>query len=312
MKRRSKIIVSVSAGVLLGLAVAGWQLYQANFIGKERFDADFYAAAGPPGEFSVDGYAATLRKYVDAAGMVNYRQLADDHAELDAFLLAMARVSPELYQSWDADAQLAFWINAYNALTLKAIIDHYPIEAGLLSGLAHPDNSIRQIPGVWDKILFLVVGQRMTLDDIEHSILRGQASGRIGDYGEFDEPRIHVALVCAAMSCPSLRNEPFVGGALAAQLDDQAERMVSAPSKFRIDHEAGKVYLSSIFKWFGTDFVKRYAPAEGFGSGGDDAEKAVLHLISGYLPAADAEFLRTGTYAIEYLDYDWTLNEQAR
>ena len=311
MRRQSKIALSGLVVVMGLLAVLGGHLYRTQFTGQTQFDAGLYAAATTTqaAPFSYDDYAATLKSYVDDKGMVNYRKMKEYHKKLDDFLIAMARLDLKTYQSWDEQAKIAFWINAYNALTLKVIVDHYPIKAGLLSGLAHPANSIRQIPGVWDKIQFLVMGQKLTLNQIEHGIVRGQNKDLIEKYGRFYEPRIHVALVCAAMGCPWLRNEPFMGDRLDEQLDDQARRFFSNSTKFRIDRDAGKVHLSRIFKWFGEDFVKGHKPDAGVTSGGNDAEKAVLHFISGYLPTKDAGYLKTGEYKVKYLDYDWTLNE---
>ena len=300
MKRGIKITLGVGLALLVAISAVAYVAYR-EYVGTETFDESFYAAGAiHNSEFSYDSYAAALRKHVDDKGMVSYAALKETTAELHRFVRALAAVDTEMYEAWDEQAKIAFWINAYNALTLKVIIDHYPIKAGLISGLAYPTSSIRQIPGVWDKSLFLVMGQRMTLDQIEHETLRAR----------FNEPRIHVALVCAAMGCPPLRNEPFIGEKLDDQLDDQVKRFLTDPAKFRIDRDAGKVHLSSIFTWFGGDFVKTYKPAEGFASGGSDAEKAVLHFISNDLPAAEAEYLKTGNYKVEYLDYDWSLNEQ--
>ena len=312
MKRRVKIPLAVILALIV-LGGVGAYVARREFVGAESFDSDFYANAAttnPDAAFSYDPYAATLKAYVDDDGMVDYQGLKEDHKKLDEFLLAMARVDKATYDKWDEDAQVAFWTNAYNALTLKVIIDHYPIEAGLISGLAYPKNSIRQIPGVWEKIQWLVVGEKLTLDQIEHAILRGKRDEKFNEkFGSFNEPRIHVALVCAAMGCPELRREPYLGEKLDDQLDEQSRIFMNNPGKFRIDRDAGKVYLSSIFKWFGGDFVKTYLPEEGFGEH-SQAERAVLHYASEYLPDEDAAYLRKGDYAIEYLDYDWSLNEQ--
>ena len=313
MKRRTKIVLSASVVIVGLMAVLGWHLYQTEFAGQTQFDAGFYAAAATTTQaapFAYDDYSATLKAYVDNEGLVSYQKMKEGHQKLDNFLIAMARLDPKTYQSWDDKTKTAFWINAYNALTLKAIIDHYPIKAGLLSSLAYPANSIRQIPGVWDKIQFLVVGQKLTLNEIEHGILRGQNKDLVEKHGRFYEPRIHMALVCAALSCPQLRNEPFVGEKLDAQLDDQSKGSMTNAAKFRVDRDGAKVYLSSIFKWFGEDFVKGHKPEAAFASGGNDAEKAVLRFASAHLPTQDAEYLRTGKYKVEYLDYDWSLNEQ--
>jgi hypothetical protein len=313
MKRRSKIMLGVAIAVIGLLAVLTWYGHRAYFGGPMRFDSAIYSAAGtatPGAPFSYDDYAATLKAYVDDEGMVNYQKLKQDHKKLDEFLLAMARLDPKTYGAWDAKARIAFWVNAYNALTLRLILDNYPIKANALVELAFPTNSIQQIPGRWDKVQWLVMGQKLTLDQIEHGILRGQNQELGEKYGKFHEPRIHMALVCAAMSCPRLRNEPYTGAKLDEQLDDQAKEFMANPATFRIDRPAGKVYVSRIFgAWFGGDFVKAYGPKEGF-AGHSEAEKAYLNFCAKYVSTEDAQYLKDGTYAIETLDYDWSLNEQ--
>jgi len=249
--------------------------------------------------FSYDDYASTLGTYVDDNGMVDYKGLKANRGKLDTFAAALGALSPEVYNGWSDKEKIAFWINAYNALTLEAIIDRYPIKSSFVASLRFPKNSIRQIPGVWDELKFSVMGSEMTLDEIEHARLRRT----------FSEPRIHVALVCAAMGCPSLRNEPFTADRLDAQLDDQADRFLKDSEKFRIDRNKGKVHLSSIFKWFGDDFKSAYGTDTGF-TGHERAERAVLNFISERLIEPDADYLAKGEYKIEYLDYDWSLNEQ--
>ncbi len=290
--------------VVIGATVVAvcWLVYREFYGGPTRFDDSFYATTRSAGPFSYDDYAAAL-KYVDGNGMVNYAGLKADRARLDAFCRSMAAVDRKSFDKWDDSAKIAFWINAYNALTLKAIVDNYPIQAGLVSGLAFPSSSIRQIAGVWDKQQFLVLGKKMTLDQIEHKVLRT----------EFKEPRIHMAIVCAAMGCPPLRNEPFTGPKLDAQLDDQTRRFLAGKGRFRIDRSAGKVYLSRILSWFSGDFAAKYAPAtqaDKSPAGRDRNTQAVLNFVSRYLPDADAAYLREGRYGIEYLKYDWSLNEQ--
>lgn len=249
--------------------------------------------------FGYDDYAMVLRIYVDDRGMVNYQGLKADRKSLDAFTAAMEKLDPRVYDQWTGKEKVAFWINAYNALTLKVIVTHYPIQPSFLASLRFPKNSIRQISGVWDKLDFPVMGQKMTLDEIEHQTLRK----------EFNEPQIHMALVCAAMGCPPLRNEPYTGGKLEAQLDDQTRRFLRNPLKFRIDRSQERVYLSSIFKWFGEDFIKTYG-TDGKFAGHSLAERAVLNFVSQYLDEEERPYLATGKYSLEYLDYDWSLNEQ--
>ena len=233
--------------------------------------------------------------------MVNYGELKTHPENLNVFLSRAEGLEEGVYDGWTEKQKTAFWINMYNALTLKAIIDHYPIKSSWKASLAYPKNSIRQVPGVWDKMKFRVMGREMTLDNIEHDTLRKR----------FNEPRIHVALVCAAMGCPALRNEPYTEGKLDAQLDDQARRFLKDPEKLRIARDEGRIYLSSIFKWFGEDFIKTYGTDERF-SGKGKAERSVLNFIGNHLDENEKEYLITGKYSIKYLDYDWSLNEQQK
>ena len=178
MRLKSKIILGVLLLLVGFFAAGGWHLYRTEFAVGTQFDARLYARETKKnGSFTYDDYASTLKDYVDDKEMVAYQNMKEHHKELDAFLLAISQLELETYKSWDDRAKVAFWINAYNALTLKVIVDHYPIKAGLISGLVYPANSIRQIPGVWDKIQFLVIGQKMTLNEIEHGILRSQKKG---------------------------------------------------------------------------------------------------------------------------------------
>jgi hypothetical protein len=249
--------------------------------------------------FSYDDYALVLRTYVNPQGLVNYKELKANRASLDAFATALENLDPQVYSQWTNKEKVAFWLNAYNALTLEAIIAHYPIQPSFFASLRFPQNSIRQIPGVWDKLRFAVMGQKMTLDEIEHQTLRK----------EFNEPRIHMALVCAALGCPPLRNEPYTGSELDAQLDDQTRRFLQNALQFRVDQDEGQVYLSPIFQWFGQDFVPVYS-TDGKFAGYGETEGAVLSFVSRYLGEEERHYLGTGKYDLEYLDYDWSLNEQ--
>lgn len=249
--------------------------------------------------FDYSHYADAL-KYVDATGMVNYGELKKNRENnLDLYVKALADLKVKTYESWSKKEQLAFWINAYNGLTLKVIIDHYPIESSLLKSISYPKNSIRQISGAWDKIKHNAMGKELVLDGIEHKILRKY----------FDEPRIHMALVCAAMGCPPLRNDPYTAEKVDKQLDDQTEKFLSHPKKFKIDKEGGTVYLSSIFNWFGKDFLKKYGTDKEF-KNQDAVQRAVLNFISSYLGEDERKYLKEKEYSLSYFSYDWTLNEQ--
>lgn len=246
-----------------------------------------------------DDYAAVLKKHVDDAGMVNYKSLKAKPEKLKTFIAAVGKLDPNSYDKWNNKEKIAFWLNAYNAFTLQAIIDNYPIKSSFLKSMYYPKNSIRQISGVWDKITFKVMGRLYTLKHMEHKILRK----------EFDEPRIHMALVCAAMGCPPLRNKPYIGLKLDAQLDDQSRRFLTNTQKFRIDRKNKRVYLSPIFKWFKKDFVHKYSSKKNTA-----AQKrkisVVLRFITSHLEKADSDYILDGAFKIKYLKYDWSLNEQ--
>lgn len=283
--------------MLLG---AGWVAYcflPAPFT-REVQKVEAVAAAAQT-EFSDQAYATILDRYVNHDGLVDYQGLKHDRERLDSFVVTLGSLSPQVYDQWSKQRKIAFWINAYNALTLKAIVDHYPIRPSFFRSLVYPENSIRQIAGVWDQLRFRVMGEMLTLDEIEHQILRKR----------FYEPRIHAALVCAAMGCPPLRREAFIGEGLDDQLEEQSRRFLSSPGGLRIDRTANQVYISSIFQWYGRDFVKGYGGSANFEKFGE-IEGAVLNFISRHLSSSDREFLIGGGYSVRHLDYDWSLNEQ--
>ena len=183
------------------------------------------------GGFNYNDYAAVLKSYVDDAGMVNYKNLKADSEKLGTFVTSMSKLDPNSFNKWRKKEKIAFWLNAYNAFTLKVIIDNYPIKPSFFKSRYYPKNSIRQIKGVWDKVRFNVMGRDLTLGHMEHEILRKK----------FDEPRIHMAMVCAAMGCPPLLNKPYTGQRLNEQLDGRTRRFVSNSAKFNIDRHKYKL-----------------------------------------------------------------------
>lgn len=237
--------------------------------------------------FNYQDYASILSSYVDDRGLVNYSELQANRKFLDSFNESIAQVDSRTYESWSESEQLAFLINAYNSLTLQSIIDQEPLK-----------KSIRDIPGVWKSRKFQIAGNLKTLDNIEHDTIRK----------DFDEPKIHVALVCAAMSCPPLRNEPYLAETLEQQLDDQVNKFIASEHGFKLDRQKNTVSLSSIFKWYGKDWINSYGIKDQFA--GNQKEKAVLNFISDYLSPEEGQYLKSGLYKVVYLNYDWSLNQQ--
>ncbi|MHC4532901.1 MAG: DUF547 domain-containing protein [Planctomycetota bacterium] len=269
------------------------------FITSCVFSSQTLAAESEKQGFDYSNFAEALKINVDDAGMVNYRKLKAEPQKLQAFITELGNLDRKDFDKWDDNAKIAFWLNTYNALTLKAIIDNYPIKSSFFKSRIYPKNSIRQIAGVWDKIKFKVMGQNLTLGHIEHKILRV----------EFDEPGIHVAMVCAAIGCPPLRNEPYTGAKLQEQLSDQTHRFLANSTKFKITHADNRIYLSPIFKWFASDFIKKYGPKKSIGRHNKE-QSAVLNYIASYLDKVQKDYVLAGKFKIKYLKYDWSLNEQ--
>jgi hypothetical protein len=239
-----------------------------------------------------------LLPFVDDDGLVDYATLKADRKGLDAYCDRIADLDPTVMASQPEAFRVAFWINAYNAFTLKLIVDNYPIKPST-GKTKYPANSIRQIPGAWEHKKFKALGKDVTLDEIEHKILRA----------EFKEPRIHMALVCAAMSCPKLRREPYQGDKLDAQLDDQARMFLADLTKFHIDREANEVWASRIFEWFVDDFLPGATKEKPLHVA---QQKSLAAFASKYVSPEDAAYLQAGKYVVKYFEYDWTLNEQAK
>jgi len=245
---------------------------------------------------SYKGYGEILKKYVDCEGLVDYRGLKNNADKLDLFIGNIGALNREVFKKWEGKKKIAFWINAYNALTLRVVLNNYA--SGKKDG-EFPENSIRLIKGVWDKITFRVMGQDMTLNQIEHERLRKN----------FNEPRIHMAIVCASLGCPFLRNEPFTAEKLGSQLKEQTKKFLGDKTKLIIDQQRRSIGLSPIFKWFGADFIKTYG-IDTMYKGKDETQRAVLNFISLHVEESKKRFIDSGEYSIQYLEYDWALNEQ--
>jgi len=297
MRDRSRKLLIIAV-VAAGLAVIDVAL-SVRVFRPRLLDANLYAGGNDrPAPFTADRYAAVLEHYVDADGLVDYQTLKNSTDGLNEFLRAAARLDPKTHDAWPENRKIAFWVNVYNALTLRVVTDHYPIRPSGLRRLRYPPESIRQVPGVRERLRFVVMGEQVTLDDVERRLRQSS-----------DDPRLHMATVRAARGSGPLRKEPYEGDKLDEQLDDQARRFLRNPASFRIDRQAGKVYLSSLFQWFGGDFVAAYTPQEGFGAHRGEVG-AVLNFVAGYLEPAEAEYLRTGAFAVEYAEFDWGLNRQ--
>ncbi len=221
-------------------------------------------------------YTAILASHVNE-GRVTYARLKANRESLDEYLNQTGAVERAVFDAWPEDEQLAFLINLYNAATLKLIIDNYPVSSiKSLGGLARSPWRLDFVP---------LFGKLVSLDHIEHGIIRKA----------YHEPRIHFALVCAAKSCPPLRNEAYIGRQLEEQLNSQAETFLRDNTKNRVDPSTGTLQLSSIFKWYLQDFATDQA--------------GLIAYVKPYLPSGDVAWLQDNKAKVSYLEYDWTLNE---
>jgi hypothetical protein len=234
-------------------------------------------------------YEQILKAHV-VDGRVDYRTLKADPQPLNRYLNNLAAVPKQQFQSSSKEQQLAFLFNLYNAATLKLIVNHYPVK------------SIKEIGGwfngPWDQPIVRVFGTTITLNILEHDILRK----------DYNEPRLHMALVCAAKGCPPLRSEAYTAEKLNAQLNDQTRTYLASPQGLRIDRQTHTVYVSSIFKWYGKDFISIYTPGSGFAEL-NKIERAVAAFCSGYVSDKKRAYLMSGGYTVKYIAYDWSLNE---
>ncbi len=216
---------------------------------------------------SAQGLDPILKKRV-VDGRVDYRALVADPKPLADYLTQAGQISESEFKSWGEKRQLAFLINLYNASTLQLIVDHYPVK------------SIKEIKslfkGPWDQKSVTLHGKSITLNELEHKIIRPQ----------YHDPRVHMALVCAAKGCPILRSEPYTAEKLDKQLDDQSRRYLATPAGLVIDRKKGTASISAIFKWYGGDFTS----------------------VPSFVEKQSGESI-TGL-KIKYLRYDWSLNEQ--
>jgi hypothetical protein len=234
----------------------------------------------------------TLDLYV-RDGLVYYRALRSDRGRLDRYVggLATAAVADA-----PRDEQLAFWINAYNALVLRTVIDHYPIRR---RSAEYPPESIRQIPGAFERSAHRVAGRSLTLDQIETEVLAG-----------FGDPRVFLALGRGGMSSGRLRSEAFTPDALDRQLAQVAEECAGRIACVQLDRPGRLLRVNAIFSWRREQFSAAYASrADPVFASRSPIERAVVALIGPHLLPAEREVLQRNEFTMEYQPFDWSLND---
>ncbi len=211
-------------------------------------------------------------------GLVDYKAIKTDKRFAD-YIALLQKTDPNTISKKN---RLAFWINVYNAFTIKVVVDQYPIKS-IMSKTAYAFGKSN-----FQKKVVNINGVQYSLNDVENDIIR--------PYGD---PRIHFAINCAAISCPPIRAEAFEPARLNEQLDEQTRNFLNNPAKNSFDFTKKQAKLSKIFDWFKEDFEKYTT--------------SVPEFISRYLPAEQAQQLRSAgkSFKIDHHDYNWDLNDTA-
>lgn len=251
------------------------------------------AAAHAQFDHQHSSWTSLLKKHVvlidgGRASQVRYAAFAKDRPALKAYLQTLSKVPEQEFKGWTRDQQLAFLINAYNAHMVELVLTRYP-----------------DIRSVWDfgklfnnpfkRKFFTLFGREFSLDMIEHDTIRAR--------GVYDDPRIHMAVNCASIGCPMLREEAYVAARLDRQLEEQVIRFLSDRSRNRHNAASNALEVSEIFKWYSEDFT---SGLKGFTSREQFFAKYADHL-------ADApehrKAIREQSVAFKFLEYDWALND---
>jgi uncharacterized membrane protein YdjX (TVP38/TMEM64 family) len=237
---------------------------------SEAYGAGFEAAT-----FGHASFDALLKRHVTEGGEVDYEGLRGEASALDGYITALGTAH---FSALGRDEKLALLVNAYNAFTLRLILDHWPVA------------SIRDIPAGkrWKDRRWNLGGRTLSLDQIEHEEVRPK----------FREPRVHFALVCAARGCPPLRREAYVGARIDSQLDDQARYVHTQPRWFRWDGAANTVHLTALYRWYDGDFEQEAG--------------SVLRFVGRYAPPVHDAVAADRPPRIRWIEYDWSLNRKAK
>lgn len=228
-------------------------------------------------------------------GLVYYRALKSERGRFDRYVQSLSNTGAETVRGWIPERQLAFWVNAYNALVLRTVIDHYPIRG---RAPEYPANSIRQIPGAFERTRHRAGGRTFTLDALEREVIAG-----------FGDPRALLALGRGAMGSGRLKSEAFTSGRLDAQLTTMTSELVTRRELVFVDSPNGRLSVNPIFSWRETAFVTMADQAKEVYAGRSPLERAVLALIDPLLVPNESAFLRKNTFRMVFHDFDWTLND---
>jgi len=228
-------------------------------------------------------------------GFVYYRALKSERGRLDRYVASL-NVPAATYDGWTREDKIAFWLNAYNAIVLQTVIDHYPIRGKAGS---YPAGSVRQIPGAFEQAKHRLAGRSLTLDEIEKTVLP-----------QFKDPRLYLALGRAAVGSGRLRSEAYLGSRLARQLGEVESEFVNHAPMLKVDRLTGQVSVTPIISWREAEFVAAYDKGEtGPFAKRSPIERAIIAFVSPNLLPLEREFVEKNDFRVVFHPFDWRLND---
>jgi hypothetical protein len=229
-------------------------------------------------------------------GLVYYFALKQERGKFDRYVQSLGEIGADTVKGWPRERQLAYWINAYNAFVLRTVIDGYPIRG---KSPDYPVNSIRQIPGAFERRTFRAGGRLLTLDAIEKDVI-----------GELGDARALLALGRGAVGGPRLKSEAFTAERLDSQLATMASELPTHRDLVFVDVQNERLSVNPLFSWREAIFTKSLAnQAPAIYASRSPLERAVLSLIDPLLVQSETEFLRKNTFRMAFHDFDWKLND---
>ena len=229
-------------------------------------------------------------------GLVYYYALRQERAKFDRYVQAISEVGADTVARWPQPRQLAYWINAYNAFVLRTVIDGYPIRG---KSPDYPANSIRQIPGAFERRTFRAGGRQLTLDALERDVISG-----------FDDPRALLALGRGAMGGSRLKSEAFTADRLDQQLTTMTSELVTRRVLVQVDAGNNRLSVNPMFSWREALFTRTLANrAPAIYAARSPLERSVLALIEPLIVPNEAEFLRRNEFVMVFHEFDWRLND---
>jgi len=236
-----------------------------------------------------------LKAYVDTAGNVNYAAAKNNHADLDLYLKQVENIDLKSFEAGPKPEVMAFWLNVYHAGLLALIIENYPLK------------STEQIPSFWDR-QFLKVGVRSLTAQTSFSLSQIRNEKLIVLY---QDEKVHLALALAARHGPVFPREAFTGLRVLGQLYKSARREVARKEMVQIDTAAGRIQLSRVFEWYAPDFLKNFGRPERRGRLSRTKTAVVNFLIRYTKDINEVRFLKAAKFKLEFVPFDWTLNDAA-